>query len=96
MEQSVVDAHPLLYHYTTAEGLEGIVSSHQLWATNIHYLNDAEEHTGFFERRLPYLVDRAIRARPSKPEDYEVNPINVEEVVKKETKDTSTTSGTQR
>jgi hypothetical protein len=90
MEKSVVEAHPLLYHYTTAEGPEGIVSSQQLWATNIHYLNDAEEHTGFFERRLPYLVDRAIRAAvfeiaKTPPVQTE---INVEEVVKKETKDT--------
>jgi hypothetical protein len=33
----------LLYHYTTAEGLLGIVQSRSLWATHIRYLNDAEE-----------------------------------------------------
>src|SRR4051794_27438928 len=33
----------LLYHYTTAQGLIGIVQSHGLWATNADFLNDAQE-----------------------------------------------------
>lgn len=61
MGKSVVEAHQLLYHYTTASGLQGIVESQQLRATNIAYLNDAEEHTGFFERRLPHLLEESIR-----------------------------------
>ncbi|MFO1205708.1 MAG: hypothetical protein U1E63_08295 [Burkholderiales bacterium] len=61
MEKSLVEAHPYLYHYTTAEGLKGIVESQQLWATNIAYLNDAEEHIGFFDRRLTHLLDQPIR-----------------------------------
>jgi hypothetical protein len=37
-----------LYHYTTAGGFEGIVSSASLWATDISFLNDARElHYGF-------------------------------------------------
>lgn len=32
-----------LYHYTTAEGLIGIMQSKCLWATNLLYLNDATE-----------------------------------------------------
>ena len=32
-----------LYHYTSMEGLIGILSSKELWASNIHFLNDAEE-----------------------------------------------------
>jgi hypothetical protein len=32
-----------LYHYTTQSGLLGILSSKALWATKIHYLNDASE-----------------------------------------------------
>lgn len=32
-----------LYHYTTAEGLIGIVNTHTIWATNILYLNDTKE-----------------------------------------------------
>ncbi len=34
---------PLLSHYTTRDGLFGIVSSRCLWATSIKYLNDASE-----------------------------------------------------
>ena len=33
----------LLYHYTSIEGLKGIVDSKSLWASNIHFLNDAHE-----------------------------------------------------
>ncbi len=33
-----------LYHYTTAEGLIGIVKTRRIWATNILYLNDTEEY----------------------------------------------------
>ncbi len=33
----------LLYHYTTQQGLLGIVSTKTLWATDIRFLNDAKE-----------------------------------------------------
>jgi hypothetical protein len=33
----------LVYHYTTAVGLLGIVQSHRLWATNARFLNDHSE-----------------------------------------------------
>ncbi|MEW8436923.1 MAG: DUF2971 domain-containing protein [Candidatus Thiodiazotropha taylori] len=32
-----------LFHYTTLQGLTGIVESSKLWATNVFYLNDASE-----------------------------------------------------
>lgn len=32
-----------LYHYTTPEGLIGIITNRCLWATGIFYLNDSEE-----------------------------------------------------
>lgn len=32
-----------LYHYTTSEGLIGIIKNRSIWATNIFYLNDSEE-----------------------------------------------------
>jgi hypothetical protein len=35
--------HGRLYHYTSQEGLLGIVKSGTLWATNISYMNDATE-----------------------------------------------------
>lgn len=60
MAQTVAEEHPELYHYTAVAGLEGIIRSNQLWATNISYLNDAEEHLGYFDRRLPQLIERSI------------------------------------
>jgi hypothetical protein len=35
-----------LYHYTTPDGLIGIVKSNSLWATNVLYLNDSRELIG--------------------------------------------------
>jgi len=32
-----------IYHYTTREGLLGILRDRAMWATKIHYLNDASE-----------------------------------------------------
>lgn len=32
-----------LYHYTTAEGLKGMIETQELWATDIFYLNDWKE-----------------------------------------------------
>jgi DUF2971 family protein len=35
--------HKELFHYTTAEGLKGIIENNCLWATSASYLNDASE-----------------------------------------------------
>jgi len=48
-----------VFHYTTAAGLQGILTEQRLRATNMRYLNDSEERTGFFERRLTHLMSRA-------------------------------------
>ncbi len=32
-----------LYHYTSLKGLQGIIESKSVWATNVFYLNDASE-----------------------------------------------------
>lgn len=34
----------LVYHYTTAEGLKGIIENHCVWATNVNFLNDISEY----------------------------------------------------
>jgi len=34
----------LVYHYTTAEGLKGIIENRCIWATNVNFLNDASEY----------------------------------------------------
>lgn len=44
----------VLYHYTSQEGLLGIIRSSSLWATNINYMNDATE----FDVSLRMIRDR--------------------------------------
>ena len=51
-----------LYHYTTAEGLIGIIGTGAIWATNVFYLNDASEITygrevfdSYIEQRFPKI-----------------------------------------
>jgi hypothetical protein len=39
----------VLYHYTSAQGLKGIVESGKLWATHIRYLNDLLEYEFLWE-----------------------------------------------
>ena len=34
----------LVYHYTTAEGLKGIIENRCIWATNVNFLNDVSEY----------------------------------------------------
>ncbi|MCA0394281.1 MAG: DUF2971 domain-containing protein [Proteobacteria bacterium] len=59
----LTDEDPILYHYTDAVGLCGIVESTQLWLTSSAYLNDATEnqHAGVLLRRALHK----IRARDS-------------------------------
>ncbi len=35
----------LIYHYTTADGLKGIIETNELWATSAYFLNDSAEIT---------------------------------------------------
>ena len=37
------DPLPTLFHYTTQDGLLGILNSNSLWASKLHYLNDSAE-----------------------------------------------------
>jgi hypothetical protein len=46
-----------LLHYTTLDGLRGILSSGCLWATDASYLNDSSEITHFFDERLRSLIE---------------------------------------
>ena len=39
----------MIYHYTTLEGLKGIVETKKIWATAIRYLNDVSEMNLFIQ-----------------------------------------------
>lgn len=53
-----------LFHYTSQEGLIGIVTSNVLRATNILYLNDSSEFAYGLSRARWYLDDMAERRSP--------------------------------
>jgi hypothetical protein len=33
-----------VYHYTTVEGARSIITGRELWASNLHYMNDYTEY----------------------------------------------------
>lgn len=56
------DGHQLVYHYTNAAGLIGIVNSKKLWATKIQYLDDRSElnHAFSVTKSIIYKVKKEI------------------------------------
>lgn len=54
VNKDVSDAPAVLWHYTDANGLRGILESDRLWATNTRFLNDSTEFS--------YGIDLATRA----------------------------------
>src|SRR5437868_12026730 len=57
----------LLFHYTTAEGLKGIIEKNELWATSAYFLNDSTEIT-YGCGLLKEVLDEWIAKNP-RPED---------------------------
>jgi hypothetical protein len=55
------DPPEILYHYTNAEGLVGIVSSGALWATDLRFVNDASELDHALESMLTAIARARIR-----------------------------------
>lgn len=60
----------VLYHYTTQQGLLGILSTRELWAGKIHFLNDSAEYKlglriagSYLEQRSREAVDSQERER---------------------------------
>ena len=60
MPKIVSEEYAELMHYTTVEGLTGIVSNDCLWASNYEFLNDTKEIEHFFDVRLGELVSRQV------------------------------------
>lgn len=53
--QKTSEVYKKLYHYTTWEGLQGIIENQTLWATNCKFLNDYSE-INFFRDKLIHLL----------------------------------------
>src|SRR5687768_16519179 len=64
----IPDAPAALYHYTTAAGLLGIVSSHHLRGTNYSFMNDASEFTYGVELALKRFDAESRKNREQKDE----------------------------
>src|SRR6266851_4669429 len=59
-----------LFHYTSAAGLYGILSSRSLWTTMISYLSDRKEFSYAVEIAHKVLVDRAQHANAPLLRDF--------------------------
>lgn len=72
--KSIIE-HPvpeILYHYTTQEGLLGIVQKDEIWCTKIHYLNDEKEFSLALKIAHEYLVELKDKSSSEK----EIEKIN--------------------
>lgn len=49
------DNELILHHYTSGTGVLGMFESDSIWATNIHYLNDAKEFGHAIDQARSYL-----------------------------------------
>lgn len=43
LENIKIDKNASIYHYTSTQGLQGIITNKELWFSNIKYLNDEQE-----------------------------------------------------
>jgi hypothetical protein len=65
-----MDAHhapPVLYHFTSVEGLKGILTSKELWASPATSLNDASEITYGIDRTKRYIRERLGQGKGQSP-----------------------------
>ena len=51
-----------LYHYTTQEGLLGIIKNKEIWATQTQYLNDAREYRHAIDVATSEIDKRLVNA----------------------------------
>jgi hypothetical protein len=66
LEAKAVDAPPeVLYHYTSADGLLGIIQSRQIWPTNALYLNDTSELSHATKILAEELEAMPLRLKPN-------------------------------
>ena len=54
--QKTSEVYEKLYHYTTWDGLLGILQTHSLWATHYKFLNDYSEIVLFRNKLVSYIL----------------------------------------
>ncbi len=72
----------MLYHYTTQDGLIGIVKERALWATKIHYMNDASELTWPLDVARTILTTLRKELDVGKPTDKEFQELIIDLMLK--------------
>ena len=66
----------LVYHYTNAGGLIGIITSGQLWASDARFLNDAAE-TAFALPEIIRILQERLANEPEVSEAAEILPLAI-------------------
>jgi hypothetical protein len=61
-----------LYHYTSQQGLLGILKSNTLWATEIRYLNDASEYIYGTDLIKSIITERSSKAKGDEKEFFDI------------------------
>lgn len=51
------DVPPVVYHYCTVDAFRGILTSKQLWLSDVRFMNDATEQTHFIDMATDVLQD---------------------------------------
>ena len=59
--RSIADVYARLYHYTTLQGVFGILETKQLWATHCRFLNDYSEIVLFRDRLIEFLRPHVLQ-----------------------------------
>jgi hypothetical protein len=59
-----------IFHYTTQKGILGIVQNRQMWATQVHFLNDKNEVFLTFK-----LLERELKKQISKSQNQQVKSL---------------------
>ncbi len=58
--QKTSEVYKKLYHYTTWEGLKGILQTQSLWATNYKFLNDYSELVLFRDKLVSWIYPAVL------------------------------------
>jgi len=66
-----------IFHYTDLNGLQGIITNHDLWLTHSQYSNDDEELTHGFAVVQETIGELLAKARSKRRKDYLENVKNI-------------------